>query len=249
MDPILEIAQRHGLIVMEDAAHSLPTLYKDRIVGNLSDFTAFSFYATKTITTGEGGMLTTNNAAWAERCRIMCLHGISKDAWKRYTNEGSWYYEVVAPGYKYNMTDMAASIGRVQLQKIDRMTQRRVDIAARYTAAFAGHTAFETPTSAAYSTHAYHLYILRLNLDTLRIDRAQFINELKEANIGTSVHFIPLHLHPYYRETYGYKPEDFPVAYGEYQRTISLPIYSSMSDQDVNDVIETVLAVAQMHAV
>jgi dTDP-4-amino-4,6-dideoxygalactose transaminase len=248
MDPILEIAQRHGLVVLEDAAHSLPTLYKGRMVGNLSDFTAFSFYATKTITTGEGGILTTNNAVWAERCRIMSLHGISKDAWKRYTNEGSWYYEVVAPGFKYNMTDIAASLGQVQLRKIDQMTQRRMAIATRYTAAFAGHPAFEPPTAAAYSSHAYHLYILRLNLDALRIDRSKFISELKDVNIGTSVHFIPLHLHPYYRETYGYKPEDYPVAYCEYQRAISLPIYSAMSDQDVNDVIEAVLTLGQVYS-
>lgn len=241
MDPILEFAGRHGLKVIEDAAHALPTQYRGRRVGSIGDFTAFSFYATKTLTTGEGGMVTTDDDAWAERCRIMSLHGISKDAWKRYTAEGSWYYEIVAPGFKYNMTDVAAAMGLAQLRKVERMAARRCEIAGAYTAAFDPIPALECPLDTPPGdSHAWHLYVLRLNLDELRIDRARFIEELKKRNIGASVHFIPLHLHPYYRQTYGCCPEDYPIAYREYQRLISLPIYSKMSDQDVQDVIEAV---------
>lgn len=244
LDAVQQIANKHGLVVIEDAAHALPTYYKNRLIGGISDFTAFSFYATKTLATGEGGMITTNNDAWADRCRVMCLHGISKDAWKRYTSEGSWYYEVVAPGFKYNLTDVAAAMGLVQLSKLETMNSRRQAIAKQYDDAFGVHPAFEIPLTASYSTHPYHLYILRLNLDALTIDRNTFITYLREANIGVSVHWIPLHVHPYYRETYGYQPEDYPVAYGEYQRIISLPIYSAMSDQDVADVISAVRQIA-----
>ncbi|MEX0599325.1 MAG: DegT/DnrJ/EryC1/StrS family aminotransferase, partial [Rhodothermales bacterium] len=203
----------------------------------------FSFYATKPITTGEGGMICTDNEEWAERCRIMSLHGISRDAWKRYSSEGSWYYEIVAPGYKYNMTDIAAAIGLVQLKKAERMWARRRDIATRYSEVFQNEPALQIPYDRPDCQHAWHLYMLRLNLERLEIDRAQFIEEMKARNIGTSVHFIPLHIHPYYRETYGYEPEDFPVAYHEYLREVSLPIYSRMTDDDVADVIEAVLDV------
>ena len=244
LDAIQHTADRHGLTVIEDAAHALPTRYKDRMIGSISDFTAFSFYATKTLATGEGGMLTTDNDEWADRCRVMSLHGISKDAWKRYTSEGSWYYEIVAPGFKYNMTDVAAAMGLVQLSKLEKMNDRRVEIAQQYDAAFSEHPALEPPVKSPDSTHPYHLYVLRLNLEALRIDRNAFIEQLREANIGCSVHWIPLHMHPYYRETYGYKPEDFPVAYATYQRIISLPIYSAMSDQDVADVIVAVTGIA-----
>lgn len=245
LDNIQNIAHRHHLTVIEDAAHALPTYYKKRLVGSISDFTAFSFYATKTLATGEGGMLTTNDDDWAERVRIMSLHGISKNAWKRYTAEGSWYYEIIAPGYKYNMTDIAAAMGLVQLSKLETMNTKRVEIASKYDAAFSVHPALEPPSKTEFSTHPYHLYILRLNLDQLRIDRNEFIKQLRNANIGTSVHWVPLHIHPYYQETYGYKPEDFPVAYNEYQRMISLPIYSKMTEQDVEDVINSVTQIAQ----
>ena len=244
LDPIHAIACRHGLVVIDDAAHAFPAEYKGRKVGSLSGFTCFSFYATKTITTGEGGMICTDVEAWAERCRIMALHGISKDAWKRYTAEGSWYYEIIAPGYKYNMTDVAAAMGLAQLRKAEAMWRRRQAIARRYDDALANHPALECPPDRDDSRHAWHLYMLRLNLDALALDRARFIEAMKQRNIGTSVHFIPLHVHPYYRDTYGFRPEDFPVAYREYQREISLPIYSKMSDRDVEDVIEAVLEVA-----
>jgi len=245
MDAITEVARRHALPVIEDAAHAFPAEYYGRMIGNLSGFTCFSFYATKTITTGEGGMICTDNDAWAERCRIMALHGISKDAWKRYTSEGSWYYEIIAPGYKYNLTDVAAAMGIAQLGKAERMWERRREIAEKYNAAFGEREELQTPHDSGDCRHAWHLYVLRLHPDRLDIDRAAFIEELKKRNIGTSVHFIPLHLHPYYRETYGYQPEDYPAAYGEYQRVISLPIYSKMSDQDVQDVIDAVLDIAE----
>jgi dTDP-4-amino-4,6-dideoxygalactose transaminase len=244
LDPILDVALRHGLAVVEDAAHSFPTRYKDRTIGSVGNLTCFSFYATKTITTGEGGMITTNDDALAERCRIMSLHGISKDAWKRYTAEGSWYYEIIAPGFKYNMTDIAAALGLAQLRKAERMYRRRLEIAKQYNDAFSGMPELQVPTAPAYSTHAWHLYMLRLRLERLAIDRAAFVERLRERKIGVSVHFIPLHVHPYYREMYGYVPEDFPVAYGEYLREISLPIYSTMSDDDVESVIAAVMDVA-----
>lgn len=248
MDSILELAKRHNLRVIEDAAHAFPTTYKGKRIGSLGDFTCFSFYATKTITTGEGGMLCTENDAWADRCRVMALHGISRDAWKRYTAEGSWYYEIIAPGFKYNLTDVAAAMGLAQLRKAQRMWYQRRQIAERYSAAFGSYDELQTPLDSANCQHAWHLYILRLNLPLLNIDRAKFIEELKRRNIGTSVHFIPLHIHPYYRQTYGYRPEDYPTAHSEYQRAISLPIYSKMTDEDVQDVIDAVLALVEEHS-
>ncbi|HLP15129.1 MAG TPA: DegT/DnrJ/EryC1/StrS aminotransferase family protein [Bacteroidota bacterium] len=241
LDEIHEAASKHGIPVIEDAAHAFPSKYKGKMIGSLSQMTCFSFYATKTITTGEGGMLCTESDEFADRCRIMSLHGISKDAWKRYTAEGSWFYEIVAPGYKYNMTDVAAAMGLAQLRKAGMMLDRRRSIAQMFTSAFSRFPQLQPPVDDARHQHAWHLYMLRLNLDRLTIDRARFIEELKKRNIGASVHFIPLHIHPYYRDLYGYKPEEFPVAYAEYLREVSLPIYSKMSDSDVEDVIDAVL--------
>jgi dTDP-4-amino-4,6-dideoxygalactose transaminase len=249
MDEIRHVAHAHELPVIEDAAHAFPARYRGEMIGSISDLTCFSFYATKTITTGEGGMICTNNAARAERCRIMALHGISKDAWKRYTAEGTWYYEIIAPGYKYNLTDIAAAMGLAQLRKAEGMWRRRYDIAARYHAAFQPVPALQLPYDDLQSQHAWHLYMLRLNLEQLSITRTEFIEELKHQNIGASVHFIPLHIHPYYRDTYGYEPADFPTAYQEYQREISLPIYSKMTDSDVQDVIDAVLEIIDTHRV
>ncbi len=260
LEAIYKIAAEYGLAVIEDAAHALPTRYRSHLIGSsslrnsvalkqsLPHLTCFSFYATKTLTTGEGGMIVTDDKELAERCQVMSLHGISKDAWKRYTAEGSWYYEIVAPGYKYNMTDIAAAIGLVQLRKVERMWERRKEIAKRYTEAFSQYPELEVPTVKAEAKHSWHLYLLRLNLDRIKISRNQFIEELKARNIGTSVHFIPLHLHPYYRETYGYQPDGFPIANHEYQRVISLPIYSKMSDEDVEDVINAVRGVVERFA-
>jgi dTDP-4-amino-4,6-dideoxygalactose transaminase len=243
MDTIHDIAGRHGLAVIEDAAHAFPTRYKGRLIGGLSTATCFSFYATKTITTGEGGMICTNDDKIAERCRIMSLHGISRDAWKRYTAEGNWYYEIVAPGFKYNMTDIASAMGLAQLDKVERMHRRRIWIAEQYNKAFEKYSQLELPADRADCTHAWHLYTIRLNLDQISISRDVFIEELKRRNIGVSVHFIPLHIHPYYQATYGYKPGDFPVAQKEYSRAISLPIYSRMKEDDVTDVIDAVRSI------
>jgi dTDP-4-amino-4,6-dideoxygalactose transaminase len=244
MDPLLAICRPRGIAVIEDAAHSFPTTYKGRMIGSFGDMTCFSFYATKTITTGEGGMICTDNDEWADRCRIMSLHGISRDAWKRYTAEGNWYYEIVAPGFKYNLTDIASALGLAQLRKAESMAKRRRDIALRYNEAFGQVDSLQVPTEGD-DRHAWHLYMLRLRLDRLSNDRGRVVEELRARNIGTSVHFIPLHIHPYYRELYGYAPDDFPVAHGEYLREISLPIYSKMSDADVADVIRAVRDVAQ----
>jgi dTDP-4-amino-4,6-dideoxygalactose transaminase len=245
MDSIMTIAGEHGLAVIEDAAHACSASFKGRPIGSAQAAgipwaACFSFYATKTLATGEGGMVTTDSEQWAERIRVMSLHGISKDAWKRYTAEGSWYYEISAPGYKYNMPDVIAALGVAQLRRVDAMRRRREEIADRYTQVFSAYAELETPTIRDQVGHAWHLYMLRLNADLLTIGRDEFIQHLKRRGIGVSVHFIPLHIHPYYRATYGYQPEDLPVAYQEYTREISLPIYSRMTDLDVQSVVDAV---------
>ena len=212
MDAILSIARKHDLRVIEDAAHALPASYRGQTIGTIGDITCFSFYATKTITTGEGGMATTDNSEWAKRMRMMSLHGISHDAWKRYTKEGSWYYEVLYPGFKYNLTDIAAAIGIEQLKKCNEFWQARQHIARIYEKAFAELEEIQVPVCRKDVQHAWHLFVIQLNLERLRINRNQFIDALREKEIGTSVHFIPLHLHPYYRDKFGYKPGDFPNA-------------------------------------
>ena len=246
MDAIKEIARTNDLFIVEDAAHAFSARYKGQKIGNIGDLTAFSFYVTKNITTAEGGMLT-GNPELIEKARVYSLHGMSKDAFKRYDDGSSWYYEVIYPGFKYNMTDIHASIGLRQLQKIETLQSRRREIAHKYDEAFSVYPYFEIPYRLPNIEHAWHLYVLRLNLETLRIDRDQFIEELKERKIGTSVHFTPIHLHPYYRKKYGYKPEDYPVAYSNFKRIISLPIYPRMSDQDIADVIEAVVDVAEKY--
>jgi dTDP-4-amino-4,6-dideoxygalactose transaminase len=245
MDRILDIAKRHDLRVIEDAAHALPTGYNGHTVGTIGDITCFSFYATKTITTGEGGMATTENPEWAERMRIMSLHGISHDAWKRYTKEGSWYYEILSPGFKYNLTDIGAAIGIEQLKKCDEFWEARQRIAMIYGKAFADLQEIQLPTYPNDVRHAWHLFIIQLNLERLRINRNLFIEALREKQIGTSVHFIPLHLHPYYRDKFGYKPEDFPNASAVFDRIISLPIYPKMTEANVRDVIVAVRQIVQ----
>jgi dTDP-4-amino-4,6-dideoxygalactose transaminase len=238
------IAGDYDVHVIEDAAHALPSEYKDRRIGSLSELTAFSFYATKTLTTGEGGMITTDRDDYAARMRLMRLHGIAGDAWKRYGKNGSWRYEVLEAGYKYNPTDIQAAIGLVQLAKCDAMNDARHRIAARYSSAFKEVSALETPTLMSDRTTSWHLYILRLRLEQLRIDRDAFIQELRVHGIGTSVHFIPLHLHPYYQRSYGYRDGDFPLAEAEFQRCFSLPIYPAMSDANVEQVIDNVREIA-----
>ena len=247
MGRILEIAKAHNLRVIEDAAHALPARFQEQRVGTIGDITCFSFYATKTITTGEGGMATTENPEWAERMRIMGLHGISKDAWKRYTAEGSWYYEILSPGYKYNLTDLAAAIGIQQLKKCDQFWQARQRIAAQYAEGFQDVPEITTPALARDGQHAWHLYILQLNLERLRISRNEFVELLKQYQIGTSVHFIPLHLHPYYRETFGYRPQDLPQASAAFERIVSLPLYPKMTEAQVQQVISAVREIVRQH--
>ncbi len=244
LDALGAIAESAGLRMIEDAAHAFPATFRGKSVGSIGDITCFSFYATKTITTGEGGMAVTNNPEWFERMRVMSLHGISKSAWNRYSSEGSWRYEILAPGFKYNLTDIAAALGLSQLARADQMLARRREIAGRYRAAFAAVPALEPLAVHPDRGHAWHLFVVKIREEALRIGRDQFIEELKARSIGTSVHFIPLHLHPYYRQVYGYRPQDLPVALNCYLRSVSLPIYSNMSDRNVDRVIEAVLDIA-----
>ena len=247
MEAILQTARQHRLYVIEDAAHALPAKYHGRTIGTIGDITCFSFYATKTMTTGEGGMATTDNPDWAARMRMMSLHGISHDAWKRYSKEGSWYYEVLSPGFKYNLTDVAAAIGLEQLKKCKTFAAARKNIAAAYNEGFRNMPEIQVPTCGANLEHAWHLYVIRLKLNRLKIDRDRFIEDLRERGVGTSVHFIPLHLHPYYRDTFGYARRDFPTASNVYGGIISLPIYPGMSEQDIGYVIEAVRGIAEEH--
>lgn len=241
MDAILAIARRHGLKVVEDAAHALPTTHAGQLVGTLaSDATVFSFYANKTITTGEGGMVVTRDAALAARVKVMRLHGISRDAFDRYSAKTpSWYYEIVAPGYKYNLTDIAAALGIHQLRRADAFQRRRAEIAARYDEAFAGLPLVRPPGPAAGDRHAWHLYVVRL-ADAAPLDREAFIERLFALGIGCSVHYIPLHQHPYWRERYGLDAARFPHSQRAYERMASLPIYTKMSDADVERVVDAV---------
>jgi len=241
MPALLDIARRHGLKVVEDAAHALPTRCGGRLVGTLdSDATVFSFYANKTITTGEGGMLVTRDAALAERARIMRLHGMNRDAFDRYkAKRPSWSYEVVAPGFKYNLTDIAAALGLQQLKKALAFQQRREHIAAMYDAAFADLPLVLPPRPQPGDQHAWHLYAPRLGHGAA-IERDRFIERLFDAGIGCSVHYIPLHLHPYWRDRYALRPEQFPQAQKAYERIVSLPLYTRMSDADVQRVVDAV---------
>lgn len=248
MVAILELASRYGLKVVEDAAHALPASCGGKLVGTLGDLTVYSFYVTKTIATGEGGMVVTGNPECAERIRTMRLHGISRDVYDRYSSKvPSWYYEVVAPGFKYNMTDISASIGIHQLKKTWLFQRRRQEIAERYSVAFAG-LPLRTPALARPGdTHAWHLYVIQLELERLVIGRDSFIEAMARQGIGTSVHFIPLHIQPYWRDRYGFKPADFPVAYDVYRRAVSLPIYPKMTDDDVERVIVAVRRILLGH--
>jgi dTDP-4-amino-4,6-dideoxygalactose transaminase len=241
MDEILQLARSHNLKVIEDAAHSLPAKYKGKTIGNIGDITCFSFYATKTITTGEGGMITTESDYYLDRMKTMRLHGITKDAWKRYAAEGAWYYEVIEAGFKYNFTDIGAALGLAQLEKCDEFHKKREKIANQYTKAFETIPEIKIPGIKKNRNHAWHLYVIQLNLERLKINRAQFIKKMKERNIGCSVHFIPLHFHRYYRNTYGYKLSEYPTANHLYPRIVSLPIYPRMTDKDVDYVINNVV--------
>jgi dTDP-4-amino-4,6-dideoxygalactose transaminase len=241
-----DIARARGIAIVEDAAHALPAAWRGQRIGGGSDLCAFSFYATKNLTTAEGGALT-GEPALLERARTISLHGMSRDAWNRYGKGGTWRYDVVFPGFKYNMTDLQASLGLHQLRKLPAFHQRRRAIAAQYTRAFVDVEGLEVPPDQPGVDHAWHLYVLRLRPEALRIDRDRFIDEMTARNVGTSVHFIPIHLHPYYRDKYGYAPEDFPVTVGNFRRMLSLPLHPRLSDEDVTDVIQAVLDVVHTH--
>ena len=242
MDAIHAIAQKHGLKVVEDAAHALPTTWKGQTIGTLhSDAVVFSFYANKTMTTGEGGMLVTRDAALAARAKVMRLHGINRDAFDRFTAKvPSWYYEIVAPGFKYNLTDIAAAMGLHQLKRLPGFQTRREQIAARYDAALADLPLILPPRPVhAGDLHSWHLYVVRLS-DDATLNRDQLIESLFADGIGVSVHYIPLHLHPYWKERYELKPEQFPHSQKAYERMVTLPLYTRMTDDDVERVITAV---------
>jgi dTDP-4-amino-4,6-dideoxygalactose transaminase len=251
IERLVAVLEPLGIPVVEDTAHAFPSRVggpAGRFAGTFGRAGAFSFYATKTITTGEGGMLVTDDDAVAERARMMSLHGISRDAWNRYTASGSWYYEIEDAGYKYNMTDLAAALGVVQLERAEELFAARRSIAAAYTRGFRASAAtdlIQLPEDAADGSHAWHLYIVRLELERLRLDRAAVIEALRETGIGTSVHFIPLHLHPYYRRVWGTTAEDYPVATHEFERVISLPIWPGMSDDDVERVVVSLSSILE----
>lgn len=238
---IIKVARKHNLRIIEDAAHALPTTYQGKLIGELdTDATVFSFYATKTITTGEGGMVVTRNPEIAARCRVMRLHGISRDSFDRYTStKPAWHYEVIAPGFKYNMTDIASSIGIHQLKKASLFQQRRQAMATRYDQELKDLPLILPPHPKDGDVHAWHLYVIRLQT-AAGIAREQFIEEMSKRGIGCSVHFIPLHLQPYWRDMYNLQPEDFPTSLEVYQASASLPLYTKMTDDDQGRVIRAI---------
>jgi dTDP-4-amino-4,6-dideoxygalactose transaminase len=248
MEELARIARSRGLFLLEDAAHSAGARYRDAPVGNLADATAFSFYPTKNMTTGEGGMLTTPSEDLAERVRILVLHGMSRDAWKRYQKDAAWAYDVVTPGFKYNMSDLQAALGLVQLRRLEEFRLTRERLARRYAERLEGCEAVELPRSRPEVLHAWHLYVIRLRLERMKIDRAAFIEALASRGIGTSVHFIPIHHHSYYRAGFNFNPDALPITEQTYPRLISLPLYPRMTDDDVDRVAGAVREIAEANA-
>jgi dTDP-4-amino-4,6-dideoxygalactose transaminase len=250
MERLSEIARSYGLRVIEDAAHAVGSTVRMNgrgmvRIGTISDLSCFSFYATKNITSAEGGMITTEDDELADRIAIASLHGMNRDAWKRYSASGSWYYEIHDTGFKYNLSDVHAAIGLVQLKRADAFMERRSAIARRYSEAFTAEPALEPPSTRSDVGHAWHLYVLRLRPEMLRIDRNHFVELLREAGVGTSVHCIPLHTMHFYQQRYGYRNGDFPVAERVFERCFSLPIYPAMSEEDVTYVIDNVLRIVR----
>ena len=239
LDAMREVAARHNLTVIEDACHALGAQYRARRAGSIADMTVFSFHPVKHVATGEGGMVTTDRADFAESLRRFRNHGISSDARQRQA-EGQWHYEMVLLGFNYRLTDVACALGLSQLKKLDRNLSRRREIAARYSAVFSDLEAVMIPAVRKDVNPAWHLYPIRLNLERLKVDRGQTLRALRAENIGVNVHYIPVHLHPYYRERFGYQAGEFPIAENAYTRLISLPMFHGMSDQDVEDVIHSV---------
>jgi dTDP-4-amino-4,6-dideoxygalactose transaminase len=247
MDDILAIARRHKLRVFEDAAHGLGTLIGGRPVGSFGDATIFSFYPTKNVTSGRGGMLTTDDDALAERARLLALHGMSNDAWDRYTERGSWAYRVLAPGYNYAMCDFQAALGHAQFARLDEFQRVRRELAGALSGPLGVLPEIVLPVERPGTTHAWHLYVVRLRPGRLTINRDEFIAAMKERGIGTSVHFIPVHHHPYYRETFGWAPGDFPVADQAFATMVSLPLYTRMDAGAVDRVAAAVEAIVRAH--
>ena len=241
----LELCRRYNLKLVEDCAHCCPAHYRDKngdwqFVGSSADVACYSFYANKTITTGEGGMALTNDEVLADRMRVMALHGISKDAWKRFSREGSWYYEIVAPGFKYNMPDTAAAIGVNQLKRADEFYEARKRVAALFTEKLQSIDGLILPFERDDVRHSWHLYVIRIDEEICGISRNDFIDKMTEAGIGTSVHYTPLHMHPYYRERFGYKPEDFPVAEKLFHQIVTLPLYPALSNEQITRICDTI---------
>lgn len=247
MNIIKDIAQKHHLIIIEDAAHAIEAIYHGQKIGTIGDLTVFSFYVTKNLVTGEGGMITTDNDTYAENIQTYALHGMSSGAWKRYSDEGFKHYGIVYPGFKYNMMDIQASLGIHQLKRIESYYKRRKEIWQRYNEAFSKLPLDTPPPPEENTRHAYHLYTILLKLEELNTDRDIIQQALYQENIGTGIHFISLHLHPYYQKTFGFKKGDFPNAAYVSERTISLPFSSKLSDRDVDDVIEAVTKVLTQH--
>lgn len=247
-DSLRAIANRHDLILLADACHALGATYKGRKVGTLADLNIFSFHPVKHITTGEGGMITTDNPQFAEKMRIFRNHGITSDHHQR-EKQGSWFYEMVDLGYNYRLTDFQCALGMSQLRKLNQCVARRQEIAHRYDHAFAGFPEISPLAVRSDVSHAYHLYVVKLDLERLRKNRAQIYSSLKAENIGVNVHYIPVHLHPFYRDRFGTKPGDCPVAEANYERLVSLPIFPAMSDQDIQDVIKGMSKVVKYYAI
>ena len=240
MDKVLEFSKNHNLFVVEDAAHAINSEFMGKKIGNLSDATCFSFYATKNITTGDGGALVTNNDKLAEKISLLRLHGLDKGAWKRYASTGSWRYDVVEAGYKMNLTDLQAAVGIVQINKLEEFTERRIELANYYLTKLQNLDFLELPKHKGNRKHVFHLFPVFLKEDALKINRNKFIEALKAEKIGTSVHFIPVHSFTYYRKKYGYREGDYPVAWNYFSREISLPMFNGMTEKDVEDVVTAV---------
>lgn len=253
MDAVAAFAERHGLWVVEDAAHALPAAWRrpdgswQRCGEGTAAVTCFSFYANKTVITGEGGMATTADPALAERMRMMSLHGLSHDAWDRFSKGGSWDYRILAPGFKYNLTDVAAALGIHQLARAEEMRQARERLARRYLERLANLEELELPPVPDGRMHAWHLFPVRLRLEKLAIDRNSFIAELKEAGVGCSVHWRPLHLHPYYAETFGWRAEDLPAASAVWPRILTLPLFPAMTDAEHEHVVAVIQGICERH--
>lgn len=243
LDPLFEMAGERGIEIVEDAAHAAPAVYRGVMVGSRDNFASFSFYATKNLTTAEGGALT-GRTDLLERARVIGLHGMSADGWKRFDKSGSWEYDIEMPGFKYNMTDIQAALGMHQLERLGGFHARRREVVQAYNLAFSQHPGLEVPTERADVSSAWHLYVLRLRPEVIGISRNDFVAALKDNNIGFSVHYRPLHMMSFYAKKYGYAPEDYPVSHDAYQRMMSLPLHPRLTDSDVRDVIDTVLAIA-----